>query len=113
VQIEQVLLNLVRNGVESMFDVPPDRRRLTIEAHPAGQFVEVSVRDTGHGITPDNMSRLFSPFFTTKADGMGLGLSISRSIIEAHSGRLWAESEPGVGTSFYFSLPVIRKDLRT
>jgi two-component system sensor kinase FixL len=113
VQIEQVLLNLVRNGVESMIDLPLEQRRLTIEAHAVGRFVEVSVTDVGHGITVENMSRLFSPFFTTKADGMGLGLSISRSIIEAHSGRLWAESEPGVGTSFHFTLPVIRKDDRT
>jgi C4-dicarboxylate-specific signal transduction histidine kinase len=113
VQIEQVLLNLVRNAVESMVDVHPNQRRLTIDAHTAGKFVEVFVNDTGHGITAENMSRLFSPFFTTKADGMGLGLSISRSIIEAHSGRLWAESDPGVGTSFRFTLPVIRKDERT
>jgi two-component system sensor kinase FixL len=113
VQIEQVLLNLVRNAVESMVDVLPSQRRLTIDAHTAGKFVEVLVNDKGHGITAENMSRLFSPFFTTKADGMGLGLSISRSIIEAHSGRLWAESDPGVGTSFRFTLPVIRKDERT
>jgi two-component system sensor kinase FixL len=113
VQIEQVLLNLVRNAIESMHDVPLEQRQLTIDAQTSGPFVQVAVRDTGHGITPENMTRLFSPFFTTKADGMGLGLSISRSIIEAHSGRLWAESEPGVGTSFFFTLPVIKKDPRT
>jgi two-component system sensor kinase FixL len=105
-QIEQVLVNLVRNAVESMADVPHDQRRLTIRTSTISDQVQVTVADAGHGISPENMERLFSPFFTTKDDGMGLGLSISRSIIEAHAGRLWADSRPGEGASFHFSLPI-------
>jgi two-component system sensor kinase FixL len=77
------------------------------------QQVEVSITDTGHGIEPSHLTQLFSPFFTTKPEGMGLGLSISRSIIEAHLGRMFAESEVGVGTTFQFSLPVAKAEAKT
>jgi two-component system sensor kinase FixL len=109
-QIEQVLVNLVRNAAESMSDIPHDQRRLTIYTAAQENHVQVSVTDTGHGISAENMQRLFSPFFTTKDDGMGLGLSISRSIVEAHAGRLWADSRPGEGTSFHFSLPTAGRE---
>jgi two-component system sensor kinase FixL len=112
-QIEQVLVNLVRNAVEAMAALPATERLLTIRASQVGNFVELSVADTGHGIDADHLARLFNPFFTTKPDGMGLGLSISRSIIEAHSGRLWVESRPGVGTTFHFSLPVFEREGRS
>jgi two-component system sensor kinase FixL len=109
-QIEQVLVNLVRNAAESMSDLPHDQRRLAICTAAIADRVQVSVTDAGHGVTPENMQRLFSPFFTTKDDGMGLGLSISRSIIEAHAGRLWADSQPGTGASFHFSLPIAARE---
>jgi signal transduction histidine kinase len=112
VQIEQVLVNLVRNAIESMADVPADRRRLAVRTRRTDREVEVAVADTGHGIEAKHLAKLFNPFFTTKPDGMGLGLSISRSIIEAHSGQMSAESEVGVGTTFRFSLPLAREEAK-
>jgi two-component system sensor kinase FixL len=109
-QIEQVLVNLVRNAAESMSDMPHDQRRLAICTAAIADRVQVSVTDAGRGIPPEHMQRLFSPFFTTKDDGMGLGLSISRSIVEAHAGRLWADSPPGAGASFHFSLPIAARE---
>jgi two-component system sensor kinase FixL len=104
VQIQQVVVNLVRNAVEVLREA--ERRDLTIETARHAGFQEVVVRDTGRGIDPDIVDRLFTPFLTTKQDGMGIGLSISQSIIEAHDGRLWAEPNPGGGTVFRFRLPV-------
>ena len=106
--LEQVLLNLTRNGIEAMMDAPPERRILRIEAaveagNPAQ--VSVSVIDHGHGIPPDVAERLFSPFFSTKAEGMGMGLSICRTAIEFHGGTLTHAQNPGGGTIFTFSLP--------
>ncbi|RJG15734.1 sensor histidine kinase [Massilia cavernae] len=103
--LEQVLLNLTRNGVEAMQDIPPERRILRIDATAANGRVEVSVTDNGHGITDDVNSRLFSPFFSTKAEGMGMGLSICRSAIEFHGGTLNHRPNPGGGTVFTFALP--------
>jgi two-component system sensor kinase FixL len=106
VQIQQVLLNLMRNAVEAM--AGSDRRELVLAtvAHEGGT-VEVSVADTGHGMAPEVTEQLFRPFVTTKAHGMGVGLSISRSIIDAHGGRIWAEPNPGGGTVFRFTLRVV------
>jgi two-component system sensor kinase FixL len=103
VQIQQVLLNLMRNAVEAMEEAP--RRELVIAttALPDG-LVEITVSDTGHGIAPEVADQLFQPFMTTKRHGMGVGLSISRSIIEAHGGRIWADPNPGGGTIFRFTL---------
>lgn len=102
VQIQQVLLNLMRNAVEAMADAPV--RRLTITAARAGARIEIRVADTGPGL-PDSMrSRLFHPFVTTKPDGLGIGLSICRSIVELHGGELTAASAPGGGTEFSFSV---------
>lgn len=105
VQIQQVMLNLVRNAVEAMADRP--ERRLTITTTPAtAEMAEVQVADTGPGFTEEAMAQLFQPFVTSKARGMGLGLSISRSIIEAHGGRLWPERNAQNGATFRFTVPV-------
>lgn len=109
IQIEQVLLNLVRNAIEAMQGIPPADARLSLSTSKVGEFVRVDVSDNGKGIAPDELGRLFGPFFTTKPSGMGLGLSISRSIIENHNGAITVESTPGRGTTFRFSLPVARE----
>jgi len=103
--LEQVLLNLTRNGVEAMAEVPPGRRILRIAAAADAAQVSVSVIDNGHGIPPDVAERLFSPFFSTKAEGMGMGLSICRTAIEFHGGTLTHAPNPEGGTVFTFSLP--------
>jgi two-component system, LuxR family, sensor kinase FixL len=106
VQIQQVLFNLLRNAMEAMEQ--SERREIVITATPgSGGMVEVGVADTGPGIAPDVRANLFRPFVTTKASGMGVGLSVCRSIIETHGGRLWAEDNPGGGTVFRFTLPQV------
>jgi two-component system sensor kinase FixL len=106
VQIQQVLLNLMRNSVDAMADMP--RRDLTIATRSlAGEMVEISVTDTGPGIAPEIADQLFQPFVTTKRTGMGVGLSISRTIVDAHGGRLWAEPNPEGGTIFRFTLRAV------
>ncbi|HEX9648564.1 MAG TPA: ATP-binding protein [Alphaproteobacteria bacterium] len=107
IQVEQVILNLARNGLDVIALEPASaRRRLTIRSGPGEQgSVMVSVSDTGRGIAPDQVENLFEPFYTTKKEGLGMGLSISRSIIEAHHGRLWAEPNPDGGSVFRFTLP--------
>ncbi|MFC5511774.1 sensor histidine kinase [Massilia jejuensis] len=105
VMLEQVLLNLTRNGIEAMAGVPPARRILRIAAAADAAQVSVSVIDNGHGIPPEVAERLFSPFFSTKAEGMGMGLSICRTAIEFHGGTLNHAPNPGGGTVFTFSLP--------
>ena len=107
VQIQQVALNLIRNAIEAMEDSP--RRELVVGATPAAdEMVAVYVSDTGHGIANEVAGQLFQPFMTTKAQGMGVGLSISRTIIEAHGGRIWVEPNPQGGTIFRFTLPVVQ-----
>ena len=107
IQIEQVVLNLLYNAIEAMNEAGYGRRELVVSSRQVeeGQL-EVVVRDSGPGLDPATSDRLFDTFFTTKEDGMGLGLAISRSIVEAHGGQLWADSQPGKGATFYFSLPV-------
>ena len=104
IQIQQVLLNLIRNAIEAMQD--SQRRELVIgtRGDQGDGLVEASVQDTGTGIAPDIAARLFQPFVTTKKHGMGVGLSICRTIVEAHGGKIWAESEQGRGTIFRFTL---------
>jgi len=106
VQIQQVILNLMRNALEAMQEV--ERRELTVATglNDAG-VVEISVTDTGPGIAPEIAAKLFQPFMTTKAHGMGVGLSISRTIIEAHGGKLWAEPNPEGGTIFRMTLRLV------
>jgi PAS domain S-box-containing protein len=106
VQLEQVLLNLFLNGMEAMTETPAEKRRLTVRtSNNRGRHVEISVADGGHGIPPDRMPRIFDSFFTTKAQGMGLGLALVRSIVELHGGRIAAENNPDGGATFRFQLP--------
>lgn len=103
--LEQVLLNLTRNGIEAMQDVAPERRVLRLLGEVENGQVVISVIDQGHGIAPEVAERLFSPFFSTKAEGMGMGLSICRTAIEFHGGTLGHIDNPGGGTRFRFALP--------
>jgi len=107
IMIEQVLLNLVKNGIESMHNIPFERRRLFIHARIADErMLEISVADQGHGLAEEDIEKIFAPFFTTKPDGMGIGLAICRSIIEFHQGRLWVETRREGGTTFRFTVPI-------
>lgn len=109
IQIQQVILNLIRNGIEAMEE--SERRELTVATAPKeGGLVEISVTDTGSGIAPEVAGQLFSPFFTTKSRGMGVGLSICRTIVEAHGGKIWAEPNPGGGTAFRFTLRAVKEE---
>ncbi|HKX03506.1 MAG TPA: PAS domain S-box protein [Methylomirabilota bacterium] len=106
VQLQQVLINLVMNGIEAMASIGGRARELVVRSRPADEDqVMVSVRDSGVGIDARKMEELFSAFYTTKPDGMGMGLSISRSIMEAHGGRLWATPNADHGATFHFALP--------
>ena len=107
IQIEQVVLNLVRNSIDAMLAVEPATRRLAIRvSQPGNDIVKVSMADSGRGCPGALAERLFEPFFTTKQNGLGIGLSISRSIIEAHGGRLWIEDSGTQGATFSFTLPL-------
>ncbi|HUA99048.1 MAG TPA: PAS domain-containing protein [Terracidiphilus sp.] len=105
VQLQQVILNLIRNGSDAMVTVNNRPRQLLIRTEAAGSQVTVSVQDSGVGLSPEISERLFDSFFTTKQEGMGIGLSVSRSIVEAHHGRLWAVGNAGPGATFAFSIP--------
>jgi C4-dicarboxylate-specific signal transduction histidine kinase len=113
VQVQQVVLNLILNAVEAMSLVKKGRRELTIstERHQAGGIL-VAVRDSGPGLDPSHLERVFDAFYTTKSSGMGMGLSICRSIIDAHRGRLWAEANEPRGAIFQFTLPNAENKLR-
>ena len=105
-QLQQVLINLIVNGMDAMANTPDEKRQLVIRtARPNGDArVEVAVTDFGSGISSGNLPRLFESFFTTRAEGMGLGLSIARSIVESHGGRIWADNNPGGGATFHFTV---------
>jgi PAS domain S-box-containing protein len=108
IQLQQVIINLVINAVEAMASIEDRSRALVIRSREHGDEVVVSVRDAGVGIDPTTVDQLFAAFFSTKPGGMGMGLSISRSIIEAHGGRFWATPNADHGASFHFALPALR-----
>jgi signal transduction histidine kinase len=105
VHLQQVILNLIVNAVQAMAGVSDGARELLISTGAAADDVLVAVRDTGPGLPPSSAEHLFDAFYTTKADGMGMGLSICRSIIEAHGGRLWASANLPRGAVFQFTAP--------
>ncbi|MBI4989736.1 MAG: PAS domain S-box protein [Rhodocyclales bacterium] len=106
VMLEQVLLNLMRNGIDAMRTTPLAERQLFIRSDAANEGIEVSVADHGSGIAQEAVARLFEPFFSTKPEGMGMGLNICRSIVESHKGRMWVEANPEGGSVFRFVLPL-------
>ncbi|HSP98946.1 MAG TPA: PAS domain S-box protein [Candidatus Dormibacteraeota bacterium] len=106
IQIEQVIVNLLRNGLEAIADSGGGRGELTVTTRGGAGEVEVRVHDSGGGVPAAARERLFEPFFTTKPEGLGMGLSISRSIVEAHGGRIWVDPTDGTGATFSFTLPV-------
>lgn len=107
VQLQQVLLNLALNGCEAMADYNSSERRLLIASQSENGAVRVSVADRGSGIPEEKMQQVFERFFTTKKEGMGLGLSVCRTIIDAHRGKIWATNDAGCGATFHFSLPIV------
>jgi len=107
IQLQQVILNLLRNASDAMVDVHERSRLLLIKTEREdGNRVRLSVRDAGIGLPPQSLDSLFDAFYTTKSGGMGIGLFVSRSIVERHQGRLWAEPNDGPGATFSFSMPV-------
>ena len=105
VGMQQVLLNLLVNAMDAVDSYAPSRRQVRLRTHPVDGSVEISVSDTGCGLPQEQRSRLFDAFFTTKSEGVGLGLAIARSIVEAHSGRIEAEDHPDGGAIFRVALP--------
>jgi C4-dicarboxylate-specific signal transduction histidine kinase len=105
IQIQQVLINLLLNAMDAVGDLPEERRKIVVSIAESAATVEVTVSDRGHGIDPAHLPKLFDSFFSTKHRGMGLGLSITRSIVEAHGGKIWAVSTPGKATVFHLALP--------
>jgi C4-dicarboxylate-specific signal transduction histidine kinase len=114
VQIQQVLLNLIMNALDSVEALPPAERRIIVSTRSLnGEAVEVSVRDFGAGLPKDRPDKVFDHFFSTKQTGMGMGLTIVRSIIETHGGKITAENEPDRGARFSFHLPAVRGDSKS
>jgi PAS domain S-box-containing protein len=109
VQLQQAVLNFIVNAMDAMDQQPAERRHLTVGTRLAADGeVEVSVSDSGTGIEPDNLPRLFQPFFTTKQTGLGIGLWVTEKIVTAHNGRIWAENRPNGGAAFHFVLPAMK-----
>jgi two-component system sensor kinase FixL len=106
IQLQQLILNLVLNAFDAMKDIPQDQRRVIIRTRQLEpDSIKVEIIDRGDGLSPDRLARLFEPFRSSKRDGLGLGLSICHSIIEAHGGKLWGKNNPDCGATFSFSLP--------
>jgi signal transduction histidine kinase len=112
IQIQQVLLNLVLNAMDAVAEVPDDRRTVALSVRIARDGVEIRVSDRGHGVPTDQLPKLFDSFYTTKRQGMGLGLSIARTLVEAHGGRIWVDSRPGEKTTFHVLLPEVQSGVR-
>jgi signal transduction histidine kinase len=111
VQLQQVILNLILNAIEAMGSVEERARMLSIKTEQTGpEGILVAVNDSGPGIDPQHLKRVFEPFYTTKNGGLGMGLSICRSIIDAHGGRLWADVDGPRGAVFQFTLPAAHED---
>ena len=108
IQLQQVILNLVVNGIDAMKDMPTENRIISIQTSRVEEFAELSVSDRGPGIPEDKLKEIFEPFFTSKAEGMGMGLSIARTIIEAHHGQIWAKNRDHGGASFRIRLPLVQ-----
>jgi two-component system, LuxR family, sensor kinase FixL len=107
VQLQQVLLNLLLNSFDAMTDTATSKREILVRVERDGpRYLRVSVQDRGVGLSRENLNRVFEPFYTTKCNGLGMGLSISRSIIEAHGGQIWARNNPDCGATFFFKLPI-------
>ena len=111
IQIQQVILNLILNSSEALTHAKAKSGVIILQSHQEDrQFITLSVRDKGPGIKAQTMDHLFDPFYTTKKEGLGMGLAISRSIIEEHGGRLWAKNNPEGGTTFYFTIPITKEN---
>ena len=107
IQLQQVILNLVVNGIDAMTDTPDENRIISIRTSRIDRFAELSVSDRGSGIPEDKMIEVFEPFYSSKAEGMGMGLSIARTIVEAHNGKIWAKNRDHGGASFRIRLPLV------
>jgi signal transduction histidine kinase len=107
IQLQQVILNLVVNGIDAMKDTPVENRIINIRTSRVETFAELSVSDRGPGIPEDKLKEVFEPFYTSKVQGMGMGLSIARTIIEAHHGLIWAKNRDHGGASFRIRLPLV------
>ena len=112
IQLQQVILNLVTNGIDAMKNTPTENRIIRIETSRVEEFAELSVSDSGPGIPKDKLKEVFAPFYTSKAEGMGMGLSIVRTIMEAHNGLVWAENRDHGGASFRIKLPISKNGVR-
>jgi C4-dicarboxylate-specific signal transduction histidine kinase len=104
-QIQQVLINLVLNAMDAVAGLPENRRHIDVLMEQLAGNIRITVQDSGHGIASETLAKLFDSFFSTKPQGMGLGLSIARSIVDAHGGRIWAENREGYGAAFHVELP--------
>jgi signal transduction histidine kinase len=106
IQLQQVILNLIVNAMDAMSGMPSVARRITVSTARDGNSADLSVSDAGPGVPSEKLKQVFEPFFTTKPEGMGMGLSIARTIIEAHGGQLSAENQAGRGAAFRIRLPL-------
>ena len=110
IQIQQVLVNLLRNACEAVSENPVEARSVTVRTTTVGGLVGVSIADNGPGLPELQGNNVFEPFVTTKPNGLGMGLAISRTIVEAHGGQIWAAANPSRGVTFHFTLPVTDKE---